>query len=228
MSTSLRAVLFDLDGTLLDSAPDLIDAANRLRVAQGLGPVPPERIRLQVSRGGRAMLAVAFDHLDAAAREDLLQPFLDDYRQNLVVKSRLFEGFPEVLETLGRAGMGLGIVTNKVESLTRPLLAQLGLEQRFAAVLCGDSLCQRKPDPAPVLAACAQLGVPPGQAVMVGDDRRDIEAGRAAGCRTLVASYGYIDAGEDIQSWGADAVLDSPRHLLEWLGLADSPTPVRA
>ena len=98
----------------------------------------------------RAMLAVAFDHLDAAAREDLLQPFLDDYRQNLVVKSRLFEGFPEVLETLGRAGMGLGIVTNKVESLTRPLLAQLGLEQRFAAVLCGDSLCQRKPDPAPV------------------------------------------------------------------------------
>lgn len=223
MSPAVRAVLFDLDGTLLDSAPDLINAANRLRAHHGLVPVTPEAFRPHVSKGGRAMLAVAFGHLDANAREALLPLFLDDYRQHIAVQSRLFEGFAEILDTLQTAGLGLGIITNKVEWLTTPLLAQLGLDRRFGAVLCGDSLPERKPHPAPVLAACARLGVDPAQAVMVGDDRRDIEAGRAAGCRTLTAAYGYISAGEDIQDWGADGVLQSPLQLLDWLGIGHGP-----
>ncbi|MGD9584630.1 MAG: phosphoglycolate phosphatase [Lysobacterales bacterium] len=219
MREAVRAVLFDLDGTLLDSAPDLIHAANRLRASHGLGPVAPEAFRPQVSQGGRAMLAVAFSHLDPAEREALLPLFLDDYRQNIAVDSRLFDGFAEILNALQAAGLALGIITNKVEWLTTPLLAQLGLDQVFGAVLCGDSLPERKPHPAPVLAACARLGVDPAQAVMVGDDRRDIEAGRAAGCRTLSAAYGYISAGENIHDWGADGVLASPWQLLDWLGI---------
>lgn len=217
MGDSVRAVLFDLDGTLLDSAPDLIHAANRLRARHGLGTVSVEAFRPQVSKGGRAMLAAAFAHLDADQREALLPQFLDDYRQHCAVDSRLFGGFWEVLDALQAADFRLGIITNKVAWLTTPLLAEIGLSSRFGVVLSGDSLPERKPHPAPVLAACAALGVTPAEAVMVGDDRRDIEAGRAAGCQTLAAGWGYIAADEDIHAWGADAVLDLPRQLLDWL-----------
>jgi phosphoglycolate phosphatase len=217
VARGVRAVLFDLDGTLLDTAPDLIAAVNRLRAQQGLPTIAAEQFRPFVSKGGSAMMAAAFPHLDEAARAPLLPIFLDLYRQHIARYTRLFPGFAETLTALQAGKIRLGIITNKPTWLVTPLLAALGLTERFGAVLCGDSLPEKKPHPAPILEACRRLAVAPEAAVMVGDDRRDIASARAAGSYALAAGFGYIASDDDPGEWGADAVIDHPAGILDWL-----------
>ena len=212
-----RALLFDLDGTLLDTAVDMVAAANALRADAGLSPLPLTTMRPLVSKGGRAILRVAFAHLDEAAREVLLPQFLDRYRADIARDTRLFAGVDDLLVMCAEQGIALGIVTNKPGWLTDALLDALELRSMFGAVVSGDTLLQKKPDPAPVLHALATLGVRAQAAWMFGDDRRDIDAGRAAGTRTAAAAFGYIDAGDDVRTWGADVVVRDPRELIAYL-----------
>jgi N-acetyl-D-muramate 6-phosphate phosphatase len=213
----IEAVLFDLDGTLLDTAPDLIRAVNRLRISLGLAEVPVTQVRPFVSKGGKAMIQAAFPDWDEARREPLLQPFLDFYREQIVVDTALFDGFEETLQALERQQLALAIVTNKPAWLTLPVLEQTQLAHRFAVVISGDSLPEKKPHPAPVLEACRMLGINVRHAVMVGDDERDILSARAAGARSIAVRFGYAGADEHPDRWQADAVIDAPGELIQWL-----------
>ncbi len=213
----IEAVLFDLDGTLLDTAPDLVRAANRLRRAQGLDNVPAQQVRPWVSKGGRAMIQAAFPDLDPEQWDLMLPLFLDLYREQIVVETRLFDGFESTLRILEERGIALAIVTNKPAWLTEPVLAAFDLVGRFSVVISGDTLAEKKPHPAPVLEACRRLGIAAKRAVMVGDDRRDIESARAAGAHSLAVSFGYAVADDRIELWGADAILDAPEDLIDWL-----------
>ena len=212
-----RALLFDLDGTLLDTAPDMIAAANALRADAGLDALPLASLRPFVSKGGRAILRAAFPHLDEAARETLLQPFLDRYRADIAVATQPFGGMLDLLTLCRAQGIQLGIVTNKPGWLTDAVLDALDLRREFGAVVSGDTLAEKKPHPAPVLHALKQLAVPPADAWMFGDDLRDIESGRAAGTRTAAAAFGYIDADDDPRAWGADVVVRNALELIAYL-----------
>ncbi len=213
----IRAVLFDLDGTLLDTAPDLIRAINRLRAVHNLPSVPAEQVRPFVSKGGTAMIRAAFPDWEEEARLALLQPFLDLYREQIVVDTCLFDGFEATLQTLEARGLALAIVTNKPAWLTDAVLAQSDLATRFGAVLSGDTLAFKKPHPEPVLEACRRLGVQANEAVMVGDDERDIQSARAAGAQSIAVSFGYAGADECLAQWGADHIIDAPADLIVWL-----------
>ncbi|HWT14867.1 MAG TPA: HAD-IA family hydrolase [Patescibacteria group bacterium] len=217
MPARTRALLFDLDGTLLDTAPDMIAAANALRADAGLDALPLATLRPYVSKGGRAILRAAFPALDEEAREAKLQPFLDRYRVDIAVATRPFDGILDLLTLCRVQGIQLGIVTNKPGWLTDAVLDALDLRREFGAVISGDTLAEKKPHPAPVLRALKQLAVPPADAWMFGDDLRDIEAGRAAGTRTIAAAFGYIDAGDDPRRWGADVVVRNALELVAYL-----------
>jgi phosphoglycolate phosphatase len=214
----VRAVLFDLDGTLADTAPDLGAALNHVRRAAGLGALPLGTIRPWVSQGGRGLIGGGFGLLhDDPALPNLLDALLARYAAAVCVHTRLFPGMDGVLDELEIRGLAWGIVTNKPSRFTLPLLEGLGLAGRIGSVVCGDTLAARKPDPAPVLLACTQLGVAPGCCVMVGDDRRDIAAARAAGARSLAVTYGYGTQGDPPENWSADGLLHTPAGLLHWL-----------
>ena len=221
-----RAVLFDLDGTVVDTAPDLCAAANAMRARLDLAPLPLADFRPTVSRGSRAMLAVALPHLDAAAREAWVGPFLQSYAEAIAIHSRLFDGIGEVLDAIERDGACWGIVTNKPEGLARTLVRELGLSGRCAVLVGGDTLPQRKPDPQPLWFACDQLGIAATHAVYVGDDARDVEAARAAGMRAIAVAWGYRDPSDDIDAWGADRVLAQPLDLLLGDALRPAATQV--
>lgn len=210
-----KAVLFDLDGTLVDSAPDLLAAMNRLRGDHQLPPLCLPELRPMVSKGGRAMLAVAFPHLEAEAREPLLPPFLAYYAEALAVHSVVFDGVPELLDALEARGLRWGIVTNKPMYLARDVVEGFGWTARSAVLLGGDSLPKRKPDPDQLLQACVELGVDPRECVYVGDDERDAVAAKAAGMRAIVALWGYRDDNDDPVGWGGDLLVDSARDLLD-------------
>jgi phosphoglycolate phosphatase len=207
------AVFFDLDGTLVDSAPDMVEAMRRLRLEEGESPDGAESIGAVVSKGGRAMIRRGFPAADEARVEILLPRFLDLYAEAIATHSALFPGMGAVLDDLEMRGMHWGIVTNKPGTLARALLAALRLDARCAALVTGDCLPLKKPDPAPILRACEIVGVSAARCIYVGDDLRDIEAGHRAGMRTIAAGWGYLD-GEDPRSWGADCVVDSPAQLL--------------
>ena len=211
-----RLLLFDLDGTLVDSAPDLVRAVQQVRGALGLAPIDPCRVRGSVSKGGRAILRAGLPELPTLEAESHLDDLLSRYRADICVDSRLFEGLAPLLERWLDDGGVSGIVTNKSAWLALPLLAALGLDRSFASVVCGDTLEYRKPHPLPVLHACAQAGVDPAQTLFVGDDRRDIDAGIAAGARTATAEWGYLD-GEDPAAWGAHFRFAEPAALASWL-----------
>lgn len=211
----LEAVLFDLDGTLIDTAPDMGGALNNLLLEEGHDPLPLESIRPYVSQGGLVLTRMGFaDKVSEAEIEPLRQRFLHHYRAVVADASRLFEGFDDVLQALESRGLPWGIVTNKPEWLTHPLLEQLGLATRTGVVIGGDTLEFRKPHPLPLQTAARQLGVECSHCVYVGDDERDIVAGRAAGMQTLVAAYGYIEDAASIETWNADGLIDQPADLL--------------
>jgi N-acetyl-D-muramate 6-phosphate phosphatase len=218
-ATPLAAVLLDLDGTLLDTAPDLARALNALRTQQQLPPVAFERIRPRVSEGATAVVRVGFPEADAAQFEALRARFLELYRAQLVIETRLFPGFDAVLAQLEAHRIPWGVITNKPRWLTEPLLQQLGLFERAACVLSGDSLPVRKPDPLPLLTAARQLRVEPARCLYLGDALRDAQAARAANMVALGASFGYIEAREDVKHWPVDAWIDEPLELLAWVGL---------
>jgi len=214
----IRTVLFDLDGTLLDTAPDLADALNAVLVDNNHPPLPYEAIRPVVSHGGMALIELGFGlEQSDPAFDPLRRQLLDRYRDNISARTRPFPGMLEVLDRLESDGINWGVVTNKPGWLTDPLLRDLDLFERAACIISGDTLDERKPHPAPMLYACKQAGSEPVQCVYVGDAERDIEAGNNAGMQTLVALFGYIQADDDPQRWNADATINTPGGLLDWL-----------
>ncbi|MCG2585596.1 HAD family hydrolase [Massilia sp. TS11] len=213
------AILFDLDGTLADTAPDLAAAVNRLRTARGLDPTPYPLLRPTASAGARGMIGVAFGLTPQdPGYEALRQGFFDNYQAAMAVESCLFEGVPALLAGVRALGMDWGIVTNKPARFTDPLLPLLGLDHAGCAV-SGDSTAHAKPHPAPVLEGARRLGVAPERCWYVGDDLRDIQAGQAAGMRTVACAWGYCGAVEPA-SWGADYLLPTPQALLDLLRVA--------
>ena len=216
----LRAVLFDLDGTLLDTAPDMADALNLLRAAEGLDRLPFERILPLVSHGAPRLIRFAFDEPEGERYEALRMRFLEIYSGALAVRTRLFDGFDRVLESVEQAGLRWGIVTNKPGWLTTPLLAQTGLSRRCGCVVSGDTLAERKPHPLPLLHAAGLLGLQPRTCVYVGDAERDVQAARNAGMIPLVAGFGYLGDDDDPAGWQAEAIIARPEDLIDWLELA--------
>ncbi len=215
---AIEGVLFDLDGTLLDSAPDLY-AALVVQCGEESTPAPLYApVRSVVSRGARAVLRCAFEDRGEPAIEALVPRYLDIYQRVMGEQTTTFDGIDGLLERIEARGMRWGIVTNKAGFLTDELLVRIGWSGRAHAVVSGDTLPLKKPDPAPVLLACERAGLKPAHGVFVGDDLRDIQAGAAAGLYTVAVSWGYLDGG-DPQAWGADAVVDHPDQLVALLRL---------
>lgn len=210
----LRAVLFDMDGTLLDTAPDFIAVCQAMRLDRGLEPLDNTLIRDQISGGARAMVAATFA-IDPQAEgfETLRQEFLERYQSHCAVFSKLFDGMPTLLEDIEQAKLLWGVATNKPVCFAEPIMQQLGLATRSAVLVCPDHVSRSKPDPEMLLLACEKLGIQPGEALFVGDDLRDIESGRAAGCKTAAVTYGYIHPDDNPRHWGADVVVDHPQDL---------------
>lgn len=217
----VRAVLFDLDGTLVDSAPDLAGAANDLRALHSLPPVAFEHLRPMVGTGARGMVGAAFGVQPEDPRYEALRVnFLQLYEGRLLRLTRVFDAMVPVLAALERTDLPWGIVTNKATRYAEPLVRGLGFAAAQPVLVCGDTTPHAKPHPAPLFEAAQRLGVAAAECVYVGDDLRDVQAGRAAGMRTLVAGWGYLGTGAPIEDWGADAVLNQPQALLNWLQLA--------
>lgn len=214
---ALAAVLFDLDGTLLDTAPDMVGALNALRREQSLAPLPYDTVRSAVSHGSARVVKAGFPDANPELFTTLQQRFLEIYRGALSRETRLFPGMDEVLEALAKWRIKSGIVTNKPAWLTEPLLGELGLRARFVCVVSGDTLAQRKPHPLPLLHAAALAEAAPSDCIYVGDAERDVQAAHAAPMPALVANYGYLRADEDSTRWGGDGYLTQPLDLLDWL-----------
>ena len=214
---ALTAILFDLDGTLLDTAPDMVGALNSLRLENGLAPLPFAEVRAQVSHGSSRLVQIGFPEADPERFALLQRRFLDLYGARLAAETCLFEGKDRVLLELSRRGLAVGIVTNKPARLTDTLLEQLGLRARFACVVSGDTLNERKPHPLPMLHAAKLAGAAPDACIYVGDAQRDVQAAHAAGMRALVAVYGYLGADEDWHAWGGDGAIERPADLIGWL-----------
>jgi 2-phosphoglycolate phosphatase len=218
----LGAALFDLDGTLLDTAPDMAFALNALRFECHLPELPFAPIRAQVSNGAAAVLRVGFPDVDQQQFEPLRGRLLQLYRQHLARETRLFPGFDRVLAQLDAHRIPWGVITNKPAWLTEPLLQQLQLFDRAACVLSGDSLPVNKPDPLPLVTAAQRIGIEPARCLYLGDALRDAQAARAAGMTSLGARFGYIPTGDDISNWPVDAWIDTPSELLAWVGIRQS------
>lgn len=221
-SARARAALFDLDGTLLDTARDMAAALNVLLAEEGRAALELAVVRPYVSNGAIALVRAGFPELsvDSAAFDRLRTRFLTHYRAALCVHTQLFPGFEQVLATLEAHALPWGIITNKAAWLTEPLLASLGLMARAACVVSGDTLPERKPHPRPLLHAAEQIAVAPADCVYVGDALRDVQAARAAGMVPLGARFGYLNAADDPASWPVAGWLEDPQELLSWLALS--------
>ncbi|MGI9245111.1 MAG: HAD-IA family hydrolase [Steroidobacteraceae bacterium] len=211
------AILFDLDGTLLDTASDMIGALNRLRVAEGFEVLRPAELREHVSHGAMRLVSVGFPDAAGEHFERLRLRFLELYAANLADGTCLFPGLESVLAQLDADGLPWGIVTNKPGWLTDPLLARLDLAHRACCVVSGDTVAERKPHPLPLLHAARLSGVAAERCVYVGDAERDIVAGRAAGMQTVVAGYGYLGPQDDPRDWNPHGIVTSPTELLDWI-----------
>ncbi len=213
----LDAVLFDLDGTLIDTAPDMVAVLNQLQQAHGLDPLPYEIARANVSNGAIGLLRLAFPDAAESEFETLHREYLERYERSVCKESRIFPDMPELLDSLDAQRCPWGVVTNKPQRMTDPLLAALGLTSRLCCAVCGDTLPQRKPDPAPLLLGCQQAGTAPQRTVYVGDAARDMEAARAAGMTAIAAAYGYIVPGDDPAAWKPDAIASDTKELAKML-----------
>lgn len=214
----IRAVLFDLDGTLADTAPDLAGALNRQRVIRGMEPLPLGELRPHASSGARGLLGAGFGI--APGQEDfesMREEFLRFYETDIAAETTLFKGVADLLDTLEARRLAWGIVTNKIERFTLPLVRLIGLSPRTPCVISGDTTPHAKPHPAPLLEAAVRLGIEPRACLYVGDDERDIVAARAAGMRSVAVRYGYLGVASPPEAWGADAIIDTPLGLLNFL-----------
>jgi phosphoglycolate phosphatase len=221
LATPPRAVFFDLDGTLADTAADLAAPVNAMRIERGLEPLPLEALRPFASMGARGLIGRGL----GVAKEDprfeaLREDFLRRYEAAMVVHTRLFDGMPDLLDALEQAGVVWGVVSNKVERYVRPILAELGVLGRAVTAIGGDTTPFAKPHPEPLLHAARLADVSPSDCVYVGDDLRDVEAGRAAGMLTIAAAYGFCGEADPPQAWGADALIAHPAELHALLRLA--------
>lgn len=221
VSGSARAVLFDLDGTLIDSAPDLAGAGNDMRAARGLAVLPLAHFRPMVGSGARGMVDRAFgvqphDPEFAALRDE----FLQRYEGRMTQETAVFPELVPLLTELRKRVVPWAIVTNKATRFSVPLVGALSLLRGAATLVCGDTTPHAKPHPAPLLEAARRIGFEPRDCVYVGDDLRDVQAGRAAGMSTVAVRWGYLGAGEPVEAWGADHIIDSPMDLLKLLALA--------
>lgn len=220
----IRLVLFDLDGTFADTAPDLAYALNQTLKLHGRAPLSLDRIRPQVSHGGMALIRLGFEiEPDDPEFETYRGQLLDIYQRNLTRGTRLFPGMEELLAQLELRAIGWGIVTNKPAWLTDPLMDQLDLTERAACIVSGDTTENRKPHPQPIFHACEIAGADPLESLYVGDAERDIEAGRNAGLTTLTALFGYIGEQDQTDQWGADGDISHPLQILDWLNLPRNP-----
>jgi len=212
-----RALLLDLDGTLLDTAPDMADALNKLLIEMQREPIPYDRIRPTVSHGSMRMLQLAFGAENVVEGGDLQKRFLNIYRQALAVKTRLYSGFDQVLNHVDNLGIRWGVVTNKPGWLTTPLMTELGLHTQAACIVSGDTVAYRKPHPLPMFHAAQLISIDPAECLYVGDAERDIQAGRAAGMTSLVALWGYLGENDKPHEWQGDGMVNTPSELIEWL-----------
>lgn len=217
----IAAVLFDLDGTLIDSAPDLGAAADQMRVARGLPSLPLERYRPMAGAGARGMLGVAFGMgVDDPAFEVMREEFFSNYERCMTQRTAAFDGVSELIAQLERRQLLWGVVTNKSSRFTDPLTRAMPLFVGARAIVSGDTTPHAKPHPAPLLEAARRLGVDAGRCLYVGDDERDVVAGLAAGMQTVAATYGYLGNKVEVQAWGAHAEINSPLALLQLLASA--------
>ena len=215
---STRAVLFDLDGTLLDTAPDMVRSLNLLLQEEGVPTVEPSIARQHVSNGTQALVTLGFGEQQSTENfERRCRRYLTIYEENLCVDTAFFEGMAETVAFLEEHAILWGIVTNKPAFLTEPLVKALDLDIRASVVISGDSLPQRKPHPQPLFHAAGAIDLLTTECIYVGDAERDIVAGNRAGMVTLLASYGYIDAGDEPESWGANGIIQYPQEILDWL-----------
>lgn len=214
----IKAVLFDLDGTLADTAPDLGYALNQQRIARGLSPVPLELIRTEASAGARGLLGLGFNIAPGDSDyPDMREEFLDLYAARLCHDTQLFPGVSELLDQLDARKLPWGIVTNKPARFAKPLIHLLGLSQRAACLISGGDTTHSKPHPEPLLTASHALAIAPDTCIYLGDDMRDVEACLAAGMEPVIARYGYLGNGHPPESWGARYLIDHPRELLAYL-----------
>lgn len=218
MWQDVRAVLFDLDGTLIDSAPDLGAAADKMRLDRGLPSLPYERYRPMAGAGARGMLGVGFGLTPESPEFPAMrEEFFQNYERCMTERTYAFEGVAQLIDSLQSAAMPWGVVTNKSMRFTDPLTRQMPLFAKAGAIVSGDTTPHAKPHPAPLLEAAARIGLAPEHFVYVGDDERDIIAGRAAGMKTVAACYGYLGASSETLHWQADAQINSPLELLQLL-----------
>lgn len=219
MWSHVKAVLFDLDGTLIDSAPDLGAAADKMRVDRGMPSLPLEAYRHMAGAGARGMLGIAFGMTpESEGFAEMREEFFRNYEQCMTQRTYAFEGVAQLIHSLQQAPLVWGVVTNKSMRFTDPLTQQMPLFASAAAVVSGDTTPHAKPHPEPLLEAARRMQVAPESCIYVGDDERDIQAGRAAGMKTVAACYGYLGAKADTSHWGADAQINSPFELLKLLG----------
>lgn len=219
MAAAVKALLLDLDGTLLDTAPDMAHALNLLRGEQSVAPLEFAAIRPHVSHGAAALVRLGFPDTPDDQMVELRARFLVLYRENLSAGTRLFDGFDPVLRRLESDGIHWGVVTNKPAFLSEPLIEAVGLRSRMACIVSGDTVAQRKPHPAPMLHAAKLVGCEPGQCLYVGDAERDVVAAHAAGMPALVALFGYLSEHDTPHTWGADGLIDRPADILSWMSV---------
>jgi N-acetyl-D-muramate 6-phosphate phosphatase len=214
--SNIRTVLFDLDGTLIDTAPDMANALNLLLDEENKSTLPFASIRPVVSNGSEALVKLGFGE-NPIELDRLKKRYLEIYQANLCIDSKLFDGMAELLQYIEQHNMNWGVVTNKPGWLTEPLMQQIGLAHRAATIVSGDTTLNRKPHPEPMFHACVRAGSEPAQCIYIGDAQRDIEAGNNAGMRTVVALYGYIGDWENISAWNASHEIKQPLEILEFL-----------